>query len=216
MTSQDSSSKHIMERTLPVVELASLAAKFQTWRTTQEIREAERRKGSGLVLPFVKGLWLSAGLVYVLRNIVGESGLKVDWGQLTDESSSLCSPECDVIIHRGHYARWNDHTEPVMDFKFVRCTSAVAVVSCKSYASSIDREYSRKLRPYVSSVFLFSECCAPERLKSLRSRAGAAGYCGFCCLYTYNEKSGECVTLPDVWLEFLSGIRSAIEVPKRG
>ncbi len=191
--------------TLRLEGLEALAGELKPWRTP-ELKELEQEKGSGLVLGFVKGLRLSARLIYILRTSLGSCGLKVDWGHLLDPSGCSCSPECDVIIHRGHVQQWNGNAAPVMDFKFVECDKAIAVISCKSYARDVDAAYPKKLKPYVRTVFLFSECCAPAALTRLRNKATRSGYRGFACLYTYDEATGECVNLPGEWDKFLSKI----------
>lgn len=167
------------------------------------------------MLPFVKGLRLSAQLIYILRNELSETDLQVDWGHLLDSEGESCSPECDVIIHRrGQVDVWNGSNKPVMDFKFVRQDLAAAVVSCKSFAKDVDKGYALKLRPYVKPVFLFAECCAPSRVGTLRTKAKRAGYAAFGYLYTFDEKSGECVKDEKGWLKFLDAVKK--EVSKAG
>jgi len=204
-------------RTLRFADFEALFGELKIWRTP-ELERLEQEKGSGLVLGFVKGLRLSAGLIYALRRVVANRGLKVHWGHLLNPSRDSCSPECDVIIHSGYYQEWNGHDKPVMDFKFIECAKAVAVISCKSWTSKIDVDYPAKLKPYVRTVFLFSECCAPSRLTRLRKQAVKAGYRGFACLYTYDEAKGECVTLPEEWEKFVKGIEKVVDraVSRRG
>lgn len=204
-------------RALRFADFEALAGDLKVWRTPS-LQQLRQEKGSGLVLDFVKGLRLSAGLIYALRKVVASRRLEVHWGHLLDRSLDSCSPECDVIIHRGYYNEWNGHDKPVMDFKFIECGNAVAVISCKSLAKTIDVDYPVKLKPYVKTVFLLSECCAPSRLTGLRKQAVKAGYSGFACLYTYDEAKGECVTLPEEWEEFVKGIEKVVDraVSRRG
>lgn len=199
----------IVGEALLLSRFEALVGELKPWRAPK-LRKLEEEKGSGLVLGFVKGLRLSAGLIYVLRNTVAGNGLKVHWGHLLDPNEDSCSPECDVIIHRGHCDQWNGHDEPVMDFKFIKCEEAVAVISCKSFARAIDAEYPRKLKPYMKTVFVFSECCAPGKVTALGTRAKKAGYRGFACLYTYDEATGECVNLPGEWKKFVSEILKVV------
>jgi hypothetical protein len=174
----------------------------------------EAARGSALVLPFVKGLRLSAQLVRVLRKDLSWSGLDVDWGHLLDDRGASCSPECDIIIHRtGYVERWDGDAEAIMDFKFVERRLAVAVVSCKSLIDAIEREhreYVRKLRPYVEHIFLFAECCSPKRVTLLKKRAKEAGYAGFGYLYTFDETTSECVNNQKAWLAFLDAVAAKV------
>jgi hypothetical protein len=186
---------------------------LQAWRTSPGLKLLEAAKGSALVLPFVKGLRLSALLIYNLREELSATGLEVDWGHLLDAKDQSCSPECDIIIHRkGHIDQWNGNKRPVMHFKFVRCDHAVAVISCKSFAKrrDVDAGYVRRLRPYIKHVFFVAECCAPAQVKSLRTKARDAGYAGFGYLYTFHVKTSECVKNDRAWLRFLDAVKSRV------
>jgi hypothetical protein len=199
--------------TLRIAEFNRLCGEMQTWRISDDLRVLQAAKGSALVLPFVKGLRLSAQLIYMLREELSGTNLKVDWGHLLDDKDESCSPECDIIIHKGHVREWDGNKQPVMDFKFVRQDSAVAVISCKSYAKDkdVDAGYVQKLQPYVKHVFLFAECCAPDKVDSLRKRAKKAGYAGFGYLYTFDEGRGEGLTDPKRWLSFLDAVASKVK-----
>jgi hypothetical protein len=182
-----------------------------TWRIRADLKALKAAKGSALVLPFVKGLRLSAQLIYVLRTELSETGIKVDWGHLLDDRDESCSPECDVIIHHeGHVEVWNGNEEPVMNFKFVRGSCAIAVISCKSHAEDVDREYVQRLRPYVKHIFLFLECCAPHKVASLRKKAKEAGYAGFGYLYGFDKKRSEGLPDEEGWLNFLDAVASKV------
>jgi hypothetical protein len=139
----------------------------------------------GDILGFVRGLRLSARLIYFLREQISHTDCEVDWGHLVDDACASCSPECDVIVHkRGHLRRWNGGDRPIMDFRFIRVTHARAVVSCKSVLTSIDRKYPATLKKFgVKRVFLFAECCRHNDLARLRKTAKKAGYAGVFCLY---------------------------------
>ncbi len=188
-----------------------LAGELQPWRKSDDLEIAKQAKGSALVLPFVKGLRLSARLIYILRVHLSRTGLEVDWGHLLNEKKDSCSPECDVIIHRkGCYQEWNDSSQRVMHFRFVESADAVAVVSCKSYAKEVDASYAAKLTKYVKHVFLFAECCAPNKVASLKRRAAAAGYAGFGHLYTYDETTDQCTNDPTSWRDFLHAVESKV------
>lgn len=201
---------------LRLSDFERVAGELKRWRASDDLRIIQATKGSALVLPFVKGLRLSAQLTYVLRMELSHTDLEVDWGHLLDAQEESCSPECDVIIHRkGYIRKWNGTDHPIMDFRFVQHASALAVVSCKSYAKDVDAKYVRKLRPYVRHVLLFAECCAPDKVSSLRKRAKDAGYAGFWYLYTYDEATSLCVTDPSGWLSFLQAIRSRVEKVER-
>jgi hypothetical protein len=188
-----------------------LAGELKRWRTSDDLKIIEAAKGSAIVFPFVKGLRLSAQLVYMLRTELSDTDLEVDWGHLLDAQEKSCSPECDIIIHRkGHVGRWNGNEHAIMDFRFVRHTEAVAVVSCKSLAKDVDAAYAKKLRPYVRQVLLFAECCAPSKVAHLKQKAKKAGYAGFWPLYTYDENTGEDRNDPDNWQDFLDAVQRTV------
>jgi len=192
--------------------LRRLCGELQAWRTDDDLEVLKAAKGSALVLPFVKGLMLSAQLIYVIRGELSATGLEVDWGHLLDDKDESCSPECDIIIHhRGHVTEWNGNDQPVMHFKFVRRDRAVAVISCKSYAKDVAAEYVQRLKPYVKHIFLFVECCAPNKVTSLREKARKAGYAGFGYLYAFDEKRTECIEDEQAWLDFLDAVASKVK-----
>lgn len=163
--------KRGVAETFRVAGFQALFGELKTWRVSDDLKMLESAKGSALILPFVKGLRLSAQLIYMLRRELKQWGLEVDWGHLLDDEDQSCSPECDIIIHyKGNDGEWNGSDDPVMNFKFVKQSRAVAVISCKSFAKGVDAEYVPKLRPYVKHVFLFAECCAPNKVASLRKK----------------------------------------------
>jgi hypothetical protein len=195
--------------TLRIAGFQRLFGELQDWRISLEPLKSP--SGAALVLPFVKGLRLSAQLIYILREDLSATELEVDWGHLLDENDRSCSPECDIIIHRtGHVREWDGSNKPVMDFKFVRGERAVGVISCKSFARGVDADYVRKLRPYVKHVFLFVECCPPDKVASLQRKAKDAGYAGFGYLYTFDEKSSESIKDERAWLSFLDAVKSRV------
>jgi hypothetical protein len=201
----------ILRDVLRLERFEGLAGELKPWRKSDDLKVIQSAKGSALVLPFVKGLRLSAQLIYILRTRLSHTNLEVDWGHLLNDEEVSCSPECDVIIHhRGCWQEWNGSEHGVMHFRFVESKHAVAVVSCKSFAKKIDPEYAKKLRPYVKDVFLFAECCAPKQIGSLRSKAAAAGYAGFWYLYTYDEATGECENDPRSWRAFLTAVEAKV------
>ena len=198
----------LMERRLWLGAFHSLAEELTQWQIAPEIVKMQRKRDPGLILPFVKGLRLSARLVYIIRDHLSSLPLEVSWGHLLSPDGDSCSPECDVIIHEeGHVARWNGTSEPVMDFKFISSEKAVAVVSCKSGARSVDREYPKRLKPYVKNVLLFAERCAPSAVARLKRSAREAGYKGFWYLYTLNAKTAMATHDENVWVDFLQVLR---------
>jgi hypothetical protein len=212
--SKNISKRHsgVLGKTLLLEDFEALAGKLKLWRAP-ELRELALEKGSGLVLGFVKGLKLSAGLIYAIRKIMSRHDLEVHWGHLLNPSKDSCSPECDVIIHKkGFLQEWNGENQAnrVMDFKFIECEDAIAVISCKSHAKLIDPDYPTKLRPYVKTVLLFAECCSPKQHDKLRRQARKAGYRGFWYLYTYDENNGECEDRPEQWEGFVNTVSEII------
>ena len=197
--------------TLRLSDFERLVGELACWRANDDLKIIQAAKGSAVVLPFVKGLRLSAQLIYVLREELSHTDLEVDWGHLLDAEEQSCSPECDIIIHHeGHVRKWNGNEHPIMDFRFVPHTNAVAVVSCKSYAKDVDADYATRVRPYVSHLFLFAECCAPNQVANLQRKAKAAGYVGFWYLYTYDESTGECRKDPRSWQGFLNAVGTKV------
>ena len=94
-----------------------------------------------------------------------------------------------------------------MDFYFVEHSHAVAVISCKSYLTSVDTEYITTTKPYVKQVWLFAECCPKGREVKLREDARGAGYKHLFYLYPWDGKVG---VAPDrkEWLAFLKALNS--------
>lgn len=200
-------------RLLHSERLMQIVATFSEWRVDSVIREMEAERRKGRVLPFVRGLHLSAQLIYFLRDVLSGSGLTADWGHLLDRTESLCSCECDVIIHKnGHIGRWDGNEHPVMDFKFISQDNTVAVISCKSYlrTGDVDEEYCSLMKEFVDKVWLFAECCNPRSFESIRNKAARYGYDKFWALYTWDKKTSLC---PDRegWSDFVEEVKRLME-----
>jgi len=197
----------VLGRRLRHSRFEKLVGDLKPWRADEDLRAIEAAKGSALVLPFVKGLHLSSQLIYLIRNHLSDTDLEVHWGHLLDPAEESCSPECDIIVHsRGWVESWNGEPNPIMDFKFIKCENAHAVVSCKSFAKDIDKDYARKLGKYIANILIFAECCGPKSASKLEKKAKAQGYTGFWYLYTMDQETGECVNCPDKWEDFLQTI----------
>jgi hypothetical protein len=194
---------------LNLEQFHSLKEELSSWRTEPEIQRMEKESSGGIVLGFVKGLRLSARLIYAIREHLSAFNLEVDWGHLLTEKGSSCSPECDIIIHLpGHERAWNGHTKSIMDFKFIQCDKAIAVISCKSFIKDIDRKYRARIKPYADKVLLFAECCEPGAVKKLKKSARSAGYTGFWYLYACDQATSVCTVDPKEWMGFLGTLRS--------
>jgi hypothetical protein len=169
--------------------LIGLTAELKTLRQFPPVTQQSSGRYEGDILGFVRGLRLSARVLYFLRDHLSGTGLQVSWGHLISDSEESCSPECDIIVHQpGIVRRWNGSDNPVMNFSFINARDARLVVSCKSTLSSIDAQYPKDLKKHgVKSVFLFAETCKASALEGLRKRAVKAGYAGFWCLYTTSE-----------------------------
>lgn len=166
-------------------------AGFMEWRIDPFIRQLETTKEEGRILPFVRGLRLSAQLIYIIRDILSGSNLTASWGHIMDEPGNYCSKECDVIIHqKGYITRWNGAEHPVMDFRFIDQKKVKAVISCKSYIkrSIIDAHYCKMLKKYTKHILLFAECCAHRSITSINKHALETGYKRFWHLYTWSKK----------------------------
>jgi hypothetical protein len=193
-----------LDQKLSLTDFEALAGELKTWRTDPEIAEAIKAKGSALILDFVKGLRLSARLIYALRTALSTFPVEVNWGHLLSSSGGSISPECDVIVHKkGIIQEWNGNAKPVMDFKFIHCNQAIAVISCKSYFKSIDKAYYKLVKPYVKHVLLFAECCPPGNIRALKIRAKKAGYDGLWYLYDYDKDAGTTNNAVKEWQNFL-------------
>lgn len=176
-------------------------------------------KGSklGEILAFVRGLRLSARLIYILRDRLSDFDVQVHWGHVQDDSKSICSPECDIIIHKnGEAARWNgcSDKECVMDFRFIRAKSVLAVISCKSRTEGIDPDFAKVLKKHfkVKNVFIFAESVDESAKKRLKKKARECGYKGFWYLYSHQKPSGRTQDR-NVYYEFLTKLRKVL--PKK-
>jgi hypothetical protein len=196
-------------RLLKEERLGQMFQEFSTWRIDPFIREMEAKRQKGRVLAFVRGLRLSAHLIYTIREILSGTNLTADWGHLLDESEDFCSCECDVIIHRkGWFRRWNGTHEPVMDFQFIKQSEVVAVISCKSYlrAAQIDEEYCTLMKPFVKRIWLFAECCGPRSIDNIQEKAFRFGYEKFWHLYTWSKQK-DCEPNKDGWNSFVTEVK---------
>ncbi|MBC34588.1 MAG: hypothetical protein CL663_00885 [Bacteroidetes bacterium] len=192
-------------------KFAEAYGNLRNWRETVYSISNSKDPKNG-ILPFVAGLRFSAQIIYIARKILSDSGLKVDWGHIiNDDDETYCnySNECDIIIYKAQInnvaENWNgdDRTNPVMNFKFVNKSAVVAVISCKSMInkSNIDKNYPEQVKDYVSEVWLFSECCGPRSIDSVRNEAISSGYSNFWPLYTWSPKSSS-KEYKDGWEDF--------------
>jgi len=174
---------------LSIEALAGLTNELQIVRQYPPVTKRADGKYEGDILGFVRGLRLSARVLYFCREHLSETGLEVSWGHLLDDKQESCSPECDIIVHEpGVVRRWNGFEDPVMNFSFVKASKVRFVVSCKSLLSSIDSDYPRTLKRYgVGKIFLFAESCDESQVDRLRKKAIQVGYSGMWCLYTTNK-----------------------------
>jgi hypothetical protein len=173
-------------------KFSEVATEFQTLRLSPPDVKCRPGKRTGEILRFVRGLRLSARVIYILRDQLSGSNLEVSWGHLLDKNKASCSPECDIIIHeKGHVKKWNGDggNNPIMDFRFIEAEKARAVVSCKSLLTDVDHDYPKDLKRYgVKRVFLFAESCQTEHFKKLNFKAKKAGYTALGCLYFTSSK----------------------------
>ncbi len=186
-----------------------LSGELAKWRLSPEINLMDARRDKGRILGFVKGLRFSARIAYLARDIVSSAGLEVNWGHLVNAEGTSCSAECDVIIHKpGYLQKWNGGERPIMDFRFIESSQAIAVISCKSNTKAIDKDYCSELKAFgVRNIFLFSECCAPASIKRLTRQAQERGYSGFFHLYTITKGADTFAVNEAGILEFIKVIR---------
>lgn len=211
MTANNSTHRGAFEYNLATEELWSMATELQMLREHPPLTKRTDGRYEGNILSFVKGLRISARLIYFLRNCLSEEECEVSWGHILDSSGQSCSPECDVIIHqKGQIKQWNGSgpNNCVMDFKFIRASRVRAVVSCKSVVTSIDEGYPEQLEKFgVSDVFLFGECCSKTNYANLKHRAQDAGYINLFCAYFTESDSPSPVRDEQHHFEFYDRIR---------
>ena len=197
-------------RLLNEERLMRIFGEFSNWRIDDFIRQLATQRKRGGVLPFVRGLRLSAQLIYAIREILSGTNLTASWGHLLDKDGTFCSSECDVIIHQeGHVRQWNgENQNPIMDFKFIEQEKAVAVISCKSYLRSydIDQQYCDSMKPFVKNIWLFAECCGPRSNESILKKALEYGYERFWFLYCWSRKSDPQPN-SEGWSEFVEVVK---------
>lgn len=192
-------------------EFMKIFGEMQTLRLDPFMREHEAKKTHGKILPFIRGLRFSALLTYAIRAILSGTELQANWGHLLDKDGHLCSPECDIIIHRKEHdaIRWNGENEdPIMDFRFVKQEDAVVVISCKLHieSSNVDAEYCPAMKSFVEKVWLFAECCGPRSGKSIKNKALKLGYDDFWHLYSWSEKK-EPEPNKEGWMDFAEELK---------
>jgi hypothetical protein len=196
-TNPASRTRQPVAKMLRLEEFHGLKQELSEWRV-QGLRDTG-------ILGFIRGLRLSARLIYAIRDHLSSTDYEVDWGHLLTNQGDYCSPECDIIIHkRGFVREWNGNRNPIMNFKFINCEDAVAIISCKSQISSVDKNYCPNMKPYVDTVLLFAECCEPRAIKGLKRSAQKAGYKGFWYLYACDHKTMECTIDENEWMDFLA------------
>lgn len=200
---------------LAVEQLISLTAELQKLRHHPPLTRRERGRYEGDILGFVKGLRLSARVIYFLREYLSETDLEVSWGHVLNQEEQSCSPECDIVIHaKGHIRNWNGSSNPIMNFKFVQAEAVQAVVSCKSQLDAVDSDYPKALKKFgIDKVFLFAESCRQSRLAALRAAARKAGYSGLWCLYTTEAGEEDPFIKADeaMYVDFGKAIREAVK-----
>jgi hypothetical protein len=183
------------------------------------IREVEARKGinKGYIMSFVRGLRLSALIIYQLRTILSDTNLSAYWGQIIDEDGDYLSNECDILISTkdAFEQKWNGDGDGqnIMDFRFIRKEHVKAVISCKSFLTKqkIEKEYCENMLNFVDKVWLFAECCGPQSIQPIKDSSLTIGYEKFWHLYTWNRLSGETKSDPDIWKDFEKEVRSLVE-----
>ncbi len=195
---------------LAIAPLSSLADELRSLRDHKPLTSQGNGYYEGNILGFVKGLRISAELIYCIRGWLSERNFNVNWGHILDKNGQSCSPECDVIIHEpGYIKKWNGNNSPVMDFVFVKPESVKAVVSCKSVIMNIDKDYPNRLLKYgVEKVYLFGESCSHTNYKSLKKRACKLGYSSLCCAYYTGGDEQPFIRDENSHLEFMDAIKS--------
>ena len=189
---KEQSGRLLVGASLAIEQLVGFSHELQHLRDHPPLVKRPDGKYEGDILGFVKGLRLSARVIYFLRERLSSLDLEVSWGHILDKDEKSCSPECDVVIHKKGCIRcWNGSSKPIMEFKFVEASSVLAVISCKSKLTTIDKQYPPSLKKYgVEKVFLLAECCAESSKESLKKKARVAGYKGLWFLYSVQTSTG--------------------------
>lgn len=201
--------------TLGFGQLSELATELHGLRQSPPRVTKTPGRRTGDILGFVRGLRISARLAYFLRDRLSiYPQVDVSWGHLLDDSDNLasCSPECDIVIHqRGFHRRWNGGDHPIMDFRFIKASSACSIVSCKSQLASIDADYPQAMKEFgVKKVFLFAECCEEAAFARLETSAKKAGYAGLCCLYFTKKNRVGFTRNETLYVEFVAAIERTL------
>jgi hypothetical protein len=196
-----------------------LCAALLTTRECPPVVTIQKKNGKmkkrGDILNFIRGLRLSARLIYILRDKLSDHDVEVNWGHVEDDRQRLCSPECDIIIHDGGVAdRWNGRNQHcVMDFLFIKREAVKAIISCKSAltGSGIDTDFAAVVKRdfKIHNTFLFAETVQDSKYASLNKKAKAAGYKGLWTLYRLDSTGGR-IKNPQDYLDFLNAVRRAI------
>jgi len=205
-------------RVLSLEPFWELLTALESYRLDPELAQT---KQSERIHAFIRGLRLSARLIYIIRRVLSGTGMEVHWGQVLSEDGRVCSRECDVIIHRpGELARWNgDDEKPVMDFRFITREKAAAVISCKSFLRSVDKEqirYREDMKRYVDRVYLFAGYCYRSSLSRLRQTAHTAGYDGLWHLCAIDRKTGVTEQDEHVWVSFIGEMEKIAAIAPGG
>ncbi len=207
------------EQLLDREKYQKVKAGLQMYRIDTFIREVEAKQeaNKGTVLSFVRGLRLSALLIYAIRELLDGSSLTANWGHIIDEEGTFCSRECDIIIHDRNIVlrHWNGDGagNHIMDFRFIPYNAAKVVISCKSFlrTSEIEVEYCQDMLKYVDKVWLFAECCGPRSEENIQERAMEIGYGNFWYLYKWNKDKNELSETVELWDDFVTVIKSLRE-----
>lgn len=188
---------------------------YQLKENYPPLTRREDGKYEGAILAFVKGLRISSLLTYCLRDWLSDSDWEASWGHIVNHEGQSCSPECDIIIHKGHVQHWNGHggLSPVMDFKFVDAANVLAVISCKSAVASVDDGYPAQLQKFgVTKVLLFGECCSETNYENLRKKAIDAGYLGLWCAYHQDGKGEGFISNEVMYADFYNSFRELLSI----
>src|SRR5258708_1132051 len=84
---------------LSIEALKGLTGELQVLRQYPPVTKRKDGRYEGHILGFVRGLRLSARVLYFLREHLSETGLAVSWGHLLNDAQQSCSPEPEITIH---------------------------------------------------------------------------------------------------------------------
>jgi hypothetical protein len=198
---------------LQLEKFEAIFSGFKYWHVDDFIKQVYKNNNKGGVLHFVRGLRLSAQLIYAIREELETDKLSANWGHILDDNDTFCSRECDIIIHKGKAKNvWNGNKkDSIMDFRFIPKDKVVAVISCKSFVDKSvvvgEKKYCTDMKKFAKKIWFFGECCEPHLLTNIKTASKTSGFDKCWLAYTWNKKTDDTVLNYKEWQNFISEIK---------